>query len=63
MSIGERIYTGQEVAEMFGVKYITVLDWVRKGKLRALNIGSKAMPRYRFKQSHIDRFEKARECR
>ena len=62
-SVAEKVYTTEEVAEMYGVKVITVWDWIRKGKLRALNISSKSQPRYRIKQSHIDKFEKARESR
>lgn len=59
-SINETVYTSKEVADMYAVKEITVWDWIRKGKLRALNIGSKNKPIYRIKTSHLDKFEKER---
>ena len=59
--VPEAVYTAEEVATMFAVKEITVWDWIRKGKLRALNIGTKGQPRYRIKESHIAKFEKERE--
>lgn len=37
--MGETYYTSQEVADKFGVKVITVWDWIRKVKLRALRVG------------------------
>ena len=60
-SIAEKVYTTEEVATMYGVKKITVWDWIRKGKLRALNVGTKNRPFYRIKESHIAKFEKGRE--
>ena len=56
----EAVYTADEVAAMYAVKRITVWDWIRKGKLRALNIGTKGQPCYRIKESHLEKFEKER---
>ena len=58
--IAEKVYLAIEVADMYGVKEITVWDWIRKGKLRALNVGTKTQPRYRIKESHLVKFEKER---
>ncbi len=50
----EKFYTAQEVAEMFGVKRITVWDWIRKGKLRAHCVGGRL---YRISESQLERFK------
>lgn len=47
-----KLYTCDEIAEMFSVKSITVWDWIRKGKLKAYKIGKM----YRIDQSQIDEF-------
>ena len=36
-----RRYTTYEVAEIFGVTFRTVYNWMRAGKLRAVKIGSR----------------------
>lgn len=51
----EKYYIPHQVAEMFGVKTITVWDWIRKGKLRAYRFGGK---RYRISDKQIDAFKK-----
>ena len=50
----DRVYTCEEVAEMYRVKISTVWGWVRDGKLKAIKIGKS----YRIKQEHLDEFEK-----
>lgn len=52
--MGEKFFTPHEVAELFGVKVITVWDWIRKGKLRALRVGGRL---YRVSETHIARFK------
>lgn len=51
--MGENYYTPKEVAEKFGVKTITVWDWIRKGKLRALRVAGRL---YRISDKHIEKF-------
>lgn len=37
----QRHYTSYETAEIFGVTFRTVYNWMRAGKLRAVKIGSR----------------------
>lgn len=53
--MGDIYYTPQEVAEKFGVKVITVWDWIRKGKLRAYRVGGRL---YRITDKQIESFKK-----
>jgi len=50
------MYTCTDVAERYGVKTITVWDWIRKKKLSAMKIGKE----YRIKESDIEKFESER---
>lgn len=56
--MGETYYTSQEVADKFGVKVITVWDWIRKGKLRALRVGGRL---YRITEKQIEAFKEKYE--
>ncbi len=51
----DRVYTCEEVAEMYRVKISTVWGWIRDGKLKAIKVGKS----YRIKQEHLDEFERA----
>lgn len=51
-----KMYTCTDVAERYGVKTITVWDWIRKKKLSAMKIGKE----YRIKESDIEKFESER---
>ena len=51
----ESIYTCEDVAARYGVKLITVWDWIRKKKLNALRIGK----RYYVTEDDIKNFEQA----
>ncbi len=53
--MGETYYTPKEVADKFGFKVITVWDWIRKGKLRALRLGGRL---YRITDNQIEAFKK-----
>lgn len=46
----------QDVATRYGVKVITVWDWIRKKKLPAIKIGKE----YRIKDSDLQWFEENR---
>lgn len=50
------MYTCEEIAERYGVKVITVWDWIRKKKLPALKIGKE----YRIREEDIKAFETSR---
>lgn len=50
------MYTCADVAERYGVKIITVWDWIRKGKLSAIKIGRD----YRVSEEDIKNFEENR---
>lgn len=49
----EKLYTCKEVAEMYRVKEITVWEWVRTGKLKAIKIGRI----YRIRKEDLENFE------
>lgn len=53
----ERCYTCEEVAQRYGVKLITVWDWIRKKKLPAVKAGK----RYVVRPEDIAAFEAARQ--
>lgn len=48
----ERLYTCEEVAQRYGVKLITVWDWIRKKKLPAIKTGK----RYSIRPQDIEAF-------
>lgn len=41
---GERLYTVQEIAAMFGFKDMTVYGWIWSGKLDAVKVGQWRVP-------------------
>lgn len=51
-----KMYTCEEIAERYGVKVITVWDWIRKKKMPALKIGKE----YRIREEDIRAFEESR---
>lgn len=51
-----KMYTCEEIAERYGVKVITVWDWIRKKKLPALKLGKE----YRVRDEDIKVFEESR---
>lgn len=51
-----KMYTCEEIAERYGVKVITVWDWIRKKKMPALKIGKE----YRIREEDIRLFEESR---
>lgn len=52
----DRLHTCEEVAERYGVKVITIWDWIRKKKLPAIKV-DKA---YRISDEDIAYFENSR---
>lgn len=50
------MYTCADVAERYGVKTITVWDWIRKKKLSAIKIGRD----YRISEEDLKNFEENR---
>ena len=52
----ERCYTCEEVAQRYGVKLITVWDWIRKKKLAAIKTGKN----YAIRPEDLQAFEQSR---
>lgn len=50
------MYTCEQVAQRYGVKTLTVWNWIRKKKLPAIKLGRD----YRIRQEDLDAFERAR---
>lgn len=50
------MYTCEQVAQRYGVKVLTVWDWIRKKKLTAIKLGRG----YRIRQEDIESFEQSR---
>lgn len=53
----ERCYICDEIAQRYGVKLITVYDWIRKKKMPAIKVGKS----YRVRPEDIKEFETARQ--
>lgn len=51
-----KMYSCEEVSERYGIKLITVWDWIRKKKLPAIKIGRE----YRIKEEDLKAFEDQR---
>lgn len=51
------MYTCDQVAARYGVKKITVWEWIRNKKLPAIKLGRD----YRIRENDLEAFEKARE--
>lgn len=55
----EKYLTCEQVAELFGVKVITVWAWIREKKLRAIKTGKL----YHITQKDLAEFEEARKTK
>lgn len=55
----EKYLTPEQVAEIYGVKVITVWDWIRKKKLGAIKSGRL----YHISQQDLKEFEEARKTK
>lgn len=53
----EKLYTCEEIAERYGVKVITVWDWIRKGRLKAIKLPKS----YRVTESAVMEYEASLE--
>lgn len=53
----EELYTCDQVAKRYGVKIITVWDWIRKRKLGAIKLGRD----YRISEGDLRTFEASRK--
>ncbi len=51
----EKLYTCEEVAEMFSVKVTTVRSWINKGKLKAYRVGRL----YRIHPNDLEAFKES----
>ena len=53
----EKLYTCEEVAEIFKVETDTVYSWIRTGRLKKIEL---SYHNYRISESEINRFLKAK---
>jgi len=58
-----KLYTCEQVAARYGVQTRTVWDWVRSGKLPAINTtgSKKSGKRYRIDENDLKAFEESRK--
>jgi excisionase family DNA binding protein len=57
------MYTVRELCERYGVTVTTVLEWIRRRELTAINVGRRPgarKPRWRITQEALDAFEQRR---
>lgn len=57
----EAYLTPPEVAKLLRVSHQKVMVWIRRGELRAFNVGNGNRPRYRVGRDSLDAFTAARE--
>jgi len=58
--MGERAHTVKDLCERYGVGEHTILNWIRSGELRGINVGRRPgakKPRWRVTQEAIASFE------
>ena len=53
------MYSCEQIAQRYGVKVITVWDWIRKKKLGAIKLGKE----YRISETDIAKFEAERRVK
>lgn len=53
----EKCFTCEDIAERYGVKVLTVWDWIRNKKLPAIKTGKM----YRIRPEDVQQFEEARK--
>ncbi len=61
--MSDRTFCVRDLTEKFSVSEHTVLEWIRSGELRAINVGvspGKKKPRWRISESALAEFELAR---
>ena len=52
--------TPPEIAKLLRVSNEKVYGWIRRGDLRAVNLGNKSRPRFRIAREHFDSFLESR---
>lgn len=52
-----KLYRCDEVAEMYDVKVITVWDWIRKGRLKAIKLPKG----YRITEEALSEYEQSKD--
>ena len=57
MNFNEPVYTTEEVAKRYRVATGTVQNWVRQGRMTALNLGGQRSGPYVFRLSDLVEFE------
>ena len=57
----ERYLTPPEIAKRLRITAAKVIGWIRKGELRAVDVGNGSRPRYRISPDDFEDFLKSRE--
>lgn len=63
MDFSEPTYTAEAVAKRYHVKENTVRQWVRDGRIMALNLGGAKLGPYVFRLSDLAEFEQNAQVR
>ena len=53
-------FTVKELVEVYGVSENTVLGWIHRGRLEAVNISDSNRPQWRITEEAINKFEASR---
>lgn len=56
----ERMYTVQELADLFQVKPRTIMDWLRSGRLRGFKLSDAPKSEWRVSETQLQEFIKHR---
>lgn len=54
----EKLYTIHEVARLLGLSYVTIWSWIKKGKVKAVKLGTTPKAPVRIPESEVRRFLK-----
>lgn len=57
MNFNEPVYTTEEVAKRYRVAACTVQNWVRQGRMTAINLGGQRSGPYVFRLADLVEFE------
>ena len=57
MNFNEPVYTTEEVSKRYRVAVCTVQNWVRQGRMTAINLGGQRFGPYVFRLSDLVAFE------
>jgi len=56
----EKRYTCEEIAEIYSVKVAAIYDWIKKGRLIAIQMHDGKKDKYRIREEDLLKFEQSR---